>query len=67
MATPTPEAKKRGAVAWLAAAPCCFSRAHCVEETFSSSGVAKYQDLGSGRVLRNRLKQERQIFAPICE
>jgi len=33
-----------------------FLRAYRVEETFSSQGTAKYQDIGSGRVLRNRLK-----------
>jgi len=33
-----------------------FLRAYRVEETFSSSGVAKYQDIGSRRVLRNSLE-----------
>ena len=59
------EAARRGGVVGCRAL--LFLRGYRVEETFSSSGVAKYQDIGSGRVVRNRLKQERQIFAPICE
>ncbi len=57
MATPTPEAKKRGAVGdghpsrlvgaqGDACRALLFLHPHRVEETFSSSGVAKYQDIG---------------------
>jgi len=39
MATPTPEAKKRGAGGWMfTCRALLFLRAHLVEETFSSSG-----------------------------
>ena len=48
------EAARRGGVVGCRAL--LFLRGYRVEETFRSQGIAKYHDIGSGRVLRNRLK-----------
>jgi hypothetical protein len=48
--------------------PCCVGRGVITEraqETLHSSGIAKYQEIGRRRVLRDRLQEAWPIFSAI--